>query len=54
MIKPVPSISVVINGAETTAGSTPKRFRAIGITEETIAAHNVIQTRVKLTMSVIS
>ncbi|SAF70636.1 Uncharacterised protein [Enterobacter hormaechei] len=53
-MSPVPSISVAINGAETTAGSILQRFNTIGITDETMALHSVMQTSVRLTISVIS
>ena len=42
MIRPVPSTSVVISGADTTAGSIRSRRRASGRTAATVADHRQI------------
>src|SRR6185503_14494578 len=51
MINPVASTSVVISGAESTAGSTPKRCAAIGINDPTVVDHTQIANIVTETVS---
>src|SRR5919106_5631593 len=50
MINPVASTSVVINGAESTAGSTPKRCARIGTNDPTVVDQTQIANIVTATV----
>src|SRR4029079_9680085 len=54
MIRPVPSTSFEISGAETTAGSTPSRRRTSGSAEATVADQTQIEIRVSATTKAMS